>query len=58
MMPYTKGTVNFEQGVKALREVEYEVFNLEIPGESHIPIELRHEKIKFIKAVYDYLMRV
>ena len=57
LMPFTRGKVNFSKVVAALREVNYEgLFNLEIPGESKIPLELRNEKIKYIKACYDYLM--
>lgn len=59
MMPYTRGTVDFKEVVEALREVDYHgLFNLEISGESHIPLELRNEKIKFIKSCYDYLMKI
>ncbi|MBE7045636.1 MAG: sugar phosphate isomerase/epimerase [Ruminococcaceae bacterium] len=59
MMPFTRGTVDFVEVVRALRSVDYRgVFNLEIPGEFCIPIELRDEKIKYIRACYDYLMQV
>ena len=57
MMPFAKGKVNFFDVVDALRKINYEgLFNLEIPGETKIPLELRNEKIKYIKACYDYLM--
>lgn len=57
LMPFTKGKVNFPQVVEALREIDYcGLFNLEIPGETKIPLELRNEKIKYIKSCYDYLM--
>ena len=57
LMPFTKGKVNFVKVVEALREIGYVgLFNLEIPGETKIPLELRNEKIKYIKACYDYLM--
>ena len=57
MMPFARGKVNFVGVVEALREINYVgLFNLEIPGESRIPLELRNEKIKYIKACYDYLM--
>ena len=59
MMPFGKGKVNFVEVVQALREIEYEgVFNLEIPGERKIPLELRDAKIAYIQACYHYLMRV
>jgi len=58
MMPFTKGNVNFVKVVENLCEVDYKgLFNLEIPGESHIPLELRNAKINYIKACYDYLMK-
>ncbi len=57
MMPFAKGKVDFKKVVEALREINYDgLFNLEIPGESRIPLELRREKIKYIKACYNYLM--
>ncbi len=57
IMPFGRGNVNFFEVVKALREVGYEgLFNYEIGGEAGIPLPLRHEKAKFIKAGYDYLM--
>lgn len=57
MMPFTRGTVDFIEVVKALREVNYSgLFNLEIPGERKIPLELRDAKITYIKACYNYLM--
>lgn len=59
MMPFTRGTVDFTEVVKALREVNYSgLFNLEIPGECKIPLELRDAKIDYIKSCYDYLMNV
>ena len=57
MMPFAKGKIDFVRVVEALREVHYNgLFNLEIPGETKIPLVLRNEKIKYIKACYDYLM--
>lgn len=56
MMPFTRGTVNFVEVMRALREVGYDgLFNLEIPGESSIPLVLRAAKIQYIKSCYDYL---
>jgi len=58
MMMFTKGKVDFVEVVKALNEINYDgLYNLEIPGESRIPLELRNAKIKYIKACYDYLMK-
>ena len=57
MMPFAKGRVDFSEVVGALRLINYDgLFNLEIPGETRIPLELRREKLKYIKACYEYLM--
>ncbi len=59
LMPFTKGSVDFVEVVHALREIHYNgLFNLEIPGEKRIPLELRDAKIVYIKTCYDYLTRV
>jgi sugar phosphate isomerase/epimerase len=56
-MPFGRGTVDFASVVAALREIGYGgLFNLEIPGESCIPLPLRDAKIAYIKTCYDYLM--
>ena len=58
-MPFARGKVDFVKIVQALREIGYDgVFNLEIPGENNIPLELRDAKIVFIKTCFDYLMRL
>ena len=58
LMPFTCGKVDFCEVVRALREIDYEgLFNLEIPGEWRIPMELRAAKIRYIQSCYDYLMR-
>ena len=59
LMPFGRGTIDFAAVVEALREVGYKgLFNLEIPGEcKNVPIEMRSEKLKFIRSAYDYLMR-
>ena len=59
LMPFGSGTVDFCEVVKALRQVNYGgLFNLEIPGERKIPLELRAAKLAYIKTCYEYLMRV
>lgn len=43
--------------LEALSEIGYDgVYNLEIPGESRIPIELRDAKLSYIKTCFDYLL--
>ncbi len=58
LMPFNRGTVDFPEIIKALKEIKYNgIFNLEIPGERSIPLELRDAKIEYIKACYQYLMK-
>ena len=59
MMPFSRGTVDFVEVVKALREVKYQgLFNLEVPGERRAPIEVKDLKLDYIRKVYDYLIKV
>ena len=57
MMPYGRGNIDFDEVVKALREVDYQgLFNLEIPGENHRPDEIQGYKLEYIVKCYAYLM--
>lgn len=57
MMPFGRGSVDFEKVVAALREVDYHgLFNLEIPGERMAPLPVRGYKLEYIRKCYDYLM--
>lgn len=59
LMPFGKGSVDFTEIVKALREINYQgLFNLEIPGERKAPLEIRGYKMEYVKKCYDYLMKV
>lgn len=58
MMPFTRGNIDFVEIVKTLKKINFSgPFNYEIPGEMRAPLPLRDEKIKFIKAGYEYLMK-
>ena len=58
LAPFTRGSVDFFEVVKTLREIGYEgIFNYEIGGESgYCPVPVKHVKFLGIKAGYDYLM--
>jgi len=57
MMPYGRGNIEFDEVVKALREVDYQgLFNLEIPGENHRPDPILGYKLEYIVKCYEYLM--
>ena len=58
LMPFNGGIVDFGEVVNGLRQVDYHgLFNLEIPGERRLPLELRAAKLRYIRACYDYLMK-
>ena len=58
LMPFGGGNIDFGEVVSGLRKIGYNgVFNLEIPGETGIPIELRDAKLQYIKTCYEYLMK-
>ncbi len=57
LLPFSRGTVDFFDVVKALREIDYVgMFNFEIPGEKRAPIPIRAKKLEYTRFVYDYLM--
>lgn len=59
MFPYSRGTVDFVEVMKALREIGYDgIFNLEVPGERRAPIEVLDYKLDYIKKVFAYLEKV
>lgn len=56
-MPFARGNVNFYKVAAALKEIGYDgLYSLEIGAEAGgVPLCLRHEKAKFIKAAYHHL---
>ncbi|MBQ7906628.1 MAG: sugar phosphate isomerase/epimerase [Clostridia bacterium] len=59
MMPYGKGNVDFVAVIREMKALGYEgLYNLEIPGESWIPLEVRSYKLDYIKKVMEYLDKV
>lgn len=57
ILPFSRGKINFTEIVKALKEIDYQgEFNFEIPGESTGPLSLKHAKITYTKAIYEYLI--
>lgn len=56
-MPFARGNVNFYKVAEGLRTVDYHgLYSLEIGAEAGgVPLSLRHEKAKFIKAAYHHL---
>lgn len=58
MMPFGRGSVNFDEVVRALREVDYHgLFNLEIPGERNAPLKVRGYKLEYIRKCYEYMLK-
>ena len=56
-MPFARGNVNFYKVAEGLKEIGYDgLYSLEIGAEvGGVPLCLRHEKAKFIKAAYHHL---
>lgn len=56
-MPFARGNVNFYKVAEALKKIGYDgLYSLEIGAEAGgVPLSLRHEKAKFIKAAYHHL---
>ena len=56
-MPFARGNVNFYKVAEGLKEIGYDgLYSLEIGAEAGgVPLCLRHEKAKFIKAAYHHL---
>ncbi len=48
LMPYSKGNVNWTEVMEALEEIGYDgLFNMEIPGESHVPMAVKKAKCRY-----------
>lgn len=57
MMPYGRGNIDFDEVIRALREVDYEgLFNMEIPGENLKPDAILGYKLEYICKCYEYMM--
>lgn len=58
LIPFARGNIDFKDIVYALRDIDYDgLFNFEIPGDSHhCPVEVKHAKVQYVRAIYDYLM--
>lgn len=56
MMPYGKGRVKWQEVIDGLREIGYRgLFNLEIPGESGGPVEIKLAKLRYVKEICEYM---
>ena len=59
LMPYGKGNVDFVSVIREMKKLNYEgLYNLEIPGESGGPLEVRGYKLDYIQRVMEYLDKV
>lgn len=57
LMPYGRGKVNWDDVIRGLREVDYKgLFNLEIPGENHCPLEVKLMKLRYVREVCEYMI--
>jgi sugar phosphate isomerase/epimerase len=58
LIPFSRGTVDWRVIMTSLNKIGYEgTLNFEIPGDSiHCPLELKDEKLKFVKRTGEYLL--
>ena len=56
LIPFTAvGQIDMYEILAALREVGYDgLYNLEIPGERHVPAPIRAAKLAYVKSCLDY----
>lgn len=48
LMPYGRGNINWNEVMTALEEIGYDrLFNMEIPGESRVPLDIRKAKLRY-----------
>ncbi len=53
----TRGSIDWEAGIAALREIGFEgIFNLEIPGERGLPVELTLARMEGVLAATQWLL--
>lgn len=53
----TRGTIDWERGIAALRDIEYDgLFNLEIPGERGLPVDLILRRMEGVLATTRWLL--
>ena len=59
LMPYGRGRIDWQSVMTSLAEVGYDrLYNLEIPGESRAPLEVRELKLDYIKRMCEYLLSI
>lgn len=57
LMPYGRGTVPWSEVANALRQIGYTgLYNFEIPGENHCPMEVRLAKLDFLRTILPILL--
>lgn len=58
MLPYSAGTVNWDDAITALKEIHYDgLFNFEVPGERHLPLEFKLEKLDYIRKMGEFMTK-
>lgn len=59
LMPFARGTVDVAAVIRELKAMDYRgLYNLEIPGESRCPMEIRSIKLDYIQKVFARLDRM
>ena len=59
LMPYGKGSVDFKTVISEMKAINYQgLYNLEIPGETNAPFEIRGYKLDYLQKIMKYLDEV
>jgi sugar phosphate isomerase/epimerase len=59
LMPYGRGVVDFVAVIREMKKLGYDgLYNLEIPGERKVPLEISYHKLDYIKKMFDYLDKI
>ena len=57
LMPYGRGTIDWPEVMTALRDVGYDrLFNMEIPGERRCPLPVLRAKLRYCRALCEYML--
>ena len=59
ILPFARGTVDITAVIRELKAIDYDgLYNMEIPGESRCPMEIRSIKLGYIQKVFARLDRM
>lgn len=59
LLPYGRGVVDMPLVIREMKKLGYEgLYNLEIPGERHAPMEVLGYKLDYIQKLFEYIDKI